>query len=140
MRQLLIGILVVALLGAGPASGQSGGGDRDAAIAVIQAQMDAFQADRGAEAFSYASQGIRSHFGTADEFMTMVRTAYRPVYRPQWVQFLDLVDTARGPAQQVLVAGPDGEMVLAIYFMERQPDGSWRIDGCALRRVTGDAV
>ena len=28
--------------------------------------------------------------------------------------------------------GPDGRPRIALYIMERQPDGSWKIDGCIL--------
>jgi hypothetical protein len=28
--------------------------------------------------------------------------------------------------------GPDGEAATALYAMEQEPDGSWRIAGCML--------
>jgi hypothetical protein len=34
--------------------------------------------------------------------------------------------------QRVLLVGPDGVPVTALYFMEQQPDGSWKISGCVL--------
>jgi hypothetical protein len=34
--------------------------------------------------------------------------------------------------QRVELVGPDGARELALYTMEREPDGSWRIDGCQL--------
>ena len=37
-------------------------------------------------------------------------------------------------AQPVRVTGPDGRPVLAMYHMERQADGSWRINGVTLLR------
>ena len=33
---------------------------------------------------------------------------------------------------EVYVVGPDGKPALAVYEMQRQPDGSWRINGCWL--------
>jgi len=38
------------------------------------------------------------------------------------------------------MVGPDGEEVVARYTMERQPDGSWRIDGCILTEAPGTSV
>lgn len=119
-----------------PASGQSTElpkADGNAIVAVIQSQLSALQADQAAKAFSYASPGIQSMFGTPDRFMQMVRSGYRAVYRPREVQFLDLVIDQGRLAQRVLFVGPDGVPVLAYYFMERQPDGSWRISGVTLR-------
>ena len=59
--------------------------------------------------------------------MAMVRGGYQPVYRPQSVEFLDarVIDGRTG--QAVRFVGPDGRAVIALYTMERQPDGSWRI-------------
>ena len=39
--------------------------------------------------------------------------------------------------QLVNVVGPDGVARVALYFMERQADGSWRIGGCMLTTGQG---
>ena len=62
----------------------------------------------------------------------MVRRHYAPVYRPREVVFKELRQSPRGPVQDVLLVGPDGQAVLAYYFMERQPDGSWKVAGVQL--------
>jgi len=36
--------------------------------------------------------------------------------------------------QRVELVGPDGVPALAHYVMQRQSDGSWRINGCFLTR------
>ena len=41
----------------------------------------------------------------------------------------DLRPEGENLLQEVLFVGPEGQPVLAIYRMERQPDGSWRIAG-----------
>ena len=136
-RQLPCILLLITALFAAPAWGQASERpdvDGDAIIAVIQGQLNAFQSDQAAKAFSYASPGIQSMFQTPDRFMQMVRTGYSAVYRPQEVQFLDLVVEQGQLAQRVLFVGPDGVPVIAYYFMEQQPDGSWRISGVSLRR------
>jgi hypothetical protein len=107
-------------------------GDRDTIRAIIDSQLSAFRRDDGEAAFAFASPGIRTLFGTADNFMRMVRTGYQPVYRPREVEFRDLVDIEGRLTQRVLLVGPDGEVVVAHYFLQRQPDRSWRIDGCVL--------
>lgn len=99
---------------------------------VIENQMAAFKVDDGPAAFAYASPTIQELFQTPEIFMSMVKTGYAPVYRPQAVEFRELTQEARGPVQVVHIVGPDGRAVLALYSMEQQPDGSWRIDGCTL--------
>ena len=36
--------------------------------------------------------------------------------------------------QRVMLVGPDGVPVMARYLMQRQPDGSWLINGCILEK------
>jgi hypothetical protein len=113
----------------GPAQGPADGvAIRD----VIASQLRAFQRDDGPGAFAFASPSIRGKFQTPEIFMEMVRRHYAPVYRPSEVSFQALRASPRGPVQEVLLVGPDGRVVLALYFMERQPDASWRIDGVRL--------
>lgn len=128
-------LLAVALPAAAARSQPADGSDADgnAIVSVIRSQLDAFKADRAAEAFGYASPGIQSMFQTPDRFMQMVRSGYGPVYRPREVQFLDLMVERGELVQRVLFVGPDGVPVIAHYVMERQPDGSWRIAGVTLR-------
>lgn len=106
--------------------------DRTAIRQVIEQQLQAFQRDDGMAAFSYAAPGIQSKFESAEMFMDMVRQGYQPVYRPRAVQFKDIISLEGTPAQRVIVIGPDGVPMIAVYPMRRMLDGSWRIDGCVL--------
>ena len=137
MRRRLAGLLILACLclGSPVAHPQPAAVDAADAVAIrelIESQLAAFRRDDGASAFALASPGIRSLFGTAEAFMRMVRTGYRPVYRPREVEFRDLLEIEGRLTQRVVLVGPDGEVVVAHYFLQRQPDGSWRIDGCML--------
>ena len=127
-------VLILLLLFAPPALAQAmpGDADKQAIVGIIRKQLDAFQGDRAAEAFGYASANIQHMFGTADNFLGMVRTGYPAVYRPRSVDFRELVTTEGRIVQKVLFVGPDGVPVIADYFMEQQPDGSWRINGCQM--------
>jgi hypothetical protein len=138
--------LVLALFGllcaarAAVADGGWSDADRAAIRATIESQLAAFGRDDGGEAFAYAAPAIRQKFGTAENFMSMVRSAYVPVYRPREVEFRDLVEIEGAPTQEVLVVGPDDLAYLAYYIMQRQADGGWRINGCILQRVVDRAV
>lgn len=106
--------------------------DRAAIRSVIQHQIEAFRHDDGAAAFGDASPGIRQMFGDAGTFMEMVRRGYAPVYHPQAFAFGPLTDAGGKIVQHVELTGPDGARQEALYFMEREGDGTWRIDGCEL--------
>ncbi|MCB9948942.1 MAG: DUF4864 domain-containing protein [Rhodospirillaceae bacterium] len=133
MGRVVACLALIAAVAAWPGTPAAGdAADQAAIIAVIRAQLDAFRRDAAAEAFAYASPSIQRAFRTPDAFMAMVRGGYRPAYRPRSVDFLDLVTTSGGLTQRVLFVGPDGAPVVAHYHMQRQPDGSWRIDGVTL--------
>jgi hypothetical protein len=137
-RALFAVLLSAATLEAGaPSNAARAEGTQAGAIRqVIENQLAAFQRDAGREAFSYASPGIQRQFGSAEVFMGMVRQGYPQVYRPQAVQFEDFTAAGAGRAvQEVFFVGPDGSGSLALYFMERQPDGSWKIDGVEIQRL-----
>ncbi len=99
---------------------------------VIESQINAFLRDDGIEAFSYAAPAIQRRFQTPETFMEMVQTSFTPVYRPREVEVLDLKSRNGQVVQEVLLVGPDGRPVLALYTMEQQADGRWRIAGVVL--------
>ena len=111
-----------------------GEADRAAIREVIRGQLDAFRRDDGPAAFAYASPEIQRQFQTAELFMHMVRQGYPQVYWAREADFRDLETVGGAPTQLVLVVGANGTAALAAYRMQRQPDGSWRIDGCVLLR------
>lgn len=107
---------------------------------VIQGQLDAFQHDDWNAAFGYAAPTIQTKFVSPEVFSQMVTGGYRPVYRPKSVEFRELKASEFGPTQELFLVGPDGLSYLAYYTMERQPDGTWRINGCYLVRGQDQSV
>jgi hypothetical protein len=107
---------------------------------VIEGQLAAFRRDDAPAAFAFASPDIQTKFHDPATFMDMVRTGYLPVYRPQEVEFRTLALHEGTPIQEVMVVGPDGQPVMALYFMEQQPDGSWRISACVLVKAPDETV
>lgn len=106
--------------------------DAQAIRAVVQAQLDAFARDDAPRAFSFAAPGIRQMFGTAENFLAMVRGSYPVVHRPASVAFLK---PERQGAEIVLAAqmtDAQGTLWLAVYSMQRQPDKRWLISGCTV--------
>jgi len=107
---------------------------------VISDQLTALRHDDAAAAFNDASPFIQGRFQQPDIFLQMVRSGYAPVYRPQQVEFRDLVQMGDGLEQRVFVIGPDGRAYLAHYQMQRQPDGSWKINGCILEPLADQST
>ena len=134
MRVLpLLGLLIVLLQ---PAHADEGIAlsiaDRAAIRTVVEEQLAAFQRDDERGAFRLASPTIQQQFQSSGNFMRMVRSGYQPVYRPRDVQFGEIETVDGTIIQRVELIGPDGVPALAHYVMQRQSDGSWRINGCFL--------
>ncbi len=112
--------------------------DRKEFQRIITAQISAFKADDGSAAYDFAAPSIRNIFTTPEIFMSMVKQGYPQIYRPQSFSFAEaLTDSVGRPAQKMLVVGPDGKSYMALYAMEKQPDGTWRIAGCTLLEIPG---
>ncbi len=107
---------------------------------VIQSQLDAFARDDARAAFSYAAPGIRKMFGTAERFLAMVREGYPVVYRPASVGFLAPEANGTTVIQAVEMADGEGNLWVAVYQLERQRGGAWRITSCELMPSDGKVV
>ena len=140
-------LLVWALLAAGPA-GAADLTERDAKAvrAVVEAQLQALAADDAVRAFSFASPAIRSQFGDAATFITMVRQGYPVLIRPAAIAFFQPEAVAGEVIQGVQVVqvvqvvqlrDATGRHWLATYQLQRQADQRWRINGCAVAPDAG---
>jgi Domain of unknown function (DUF4864) len=135
-RFLLVAALLMGALGLSAAAEVSR--DDSAAIrAVVTEQLDAFARDDAVRAFSLATPAIRARFGTAEAFLEMVRSDYAVVYRPRSIEFDTSVVIEGEIVQPVKMIDAQGAAWIALYPMQRQADGTWRINGCQLARITG---
>lgn len=132
MRPIHAFLLAVTILL--PAEAFAGDTEIKAAQGTIEAQLKAFQAGDGKLAYSYAAPTIQRIFPTADIFMGMVESAYQPVRNPRNYAFGKVEEMgANSIVQQVLITGADGKEYEAVYTLELQPDGVYRITGVSLR-------
>lgn len=114
--------------------------DKAAIQSTITKQLEAFKRDDGADAYSYAAPNVKAVFPTVEAFMSMVKQGYQPVYRPQSYAFKKLELKDGQLTQMVEIVGPDNDFWTAVYTVEQQPDGVWRITGCYLIKTPGGAA
>ncbi len=141
VRNTLFGLItgVMALWVSTAANAQTlSNDDRTTFKQIISDQIGAFRKDDAVTAFSFAAPSIRQKFNNAQTFVEMVRKGYLPVYRPQQFTFGPISDELGHPTQRVSVIGPDGTLWIALYGMQKQTDGSWRIGGVALIKPPGE--
>ena len=114
--------------------------DWTAIKALISEQLAALKAGDGMKAFGYASPGIRQQFGSGGAFLEMVRTSYGALLAARYTEFLEGAVIDGRVIQPLRVIGPDNTVVVALYTMERQPGGGWKIAGCILAPSTVKAA
>lgn len=131
MRRTFLALLLLPLLAAGAFAGDA---EIKAAQGTIGAQIEAFKRGDNAAAYDYAAPAIKNIFPTLEAFMGMVTSAYQPVYRPQSYAFGKSEEMgATSIIQQVIIVGPDGKDYEAVYRLELQPDGTYKITGVSLK-------
>ena len=135
----ILAVLAVLLGFSGPAAAFSDA-DRSAIQSTITQQLDAFLRDDATAAYSFAAPNIRAIFPTEDIFMRMVQQGYQPVYRSMSHEFGELKQTAMGLEQTVDLVDASGEFWTAVYTLQQQPDGSWKITACRLTKKPGEVA
>ena len=103
---------------------------------VIDDQLAALKAGDGVKAMTFAAPGIREQFGTPDNFLRMVREGYAPLLDARRTQFLEGAVIDDAIVQPLRLVLPDDSVMVALYQMQRQPDGQWRIAGCMIAPST----
>lgn len=133
----IVALLVV--LGIACSSIPARADDVATAQGVIRAQEQAFGHDDAAAAYSYAAPAIKQIFPAPDIFMSMVQNGYAPVYRHRSFEFGESKIEGGSIAQRVHIIDANGEAWEALYTLEQQADGSYKIAGCSLLKA-GQAV
>ena len=136
MRKLQTALLFALCCFAAPAWAEDppgiGSPERAKIEQAIRSQIGAFGRDDASGAFAFAAPSTQERFGNADMFLEAVRRRYQPVYRPHGVDFTTLSAKDGAIVQTVELIGPDGNAYTALYTMEREADGTWRIVACQL--------
>jgi len=135
MRPLVL-LLLAFLAFPAPASAVD---DVAAAQGVIRSQEEAFSRDDAAAAYSYAAPAIKKLFPRAEIFLFMVQNSYAPVYRHRSFEFGEARSEGSWIAQRVHIVDANGEAWEAMYTLEQQADGNFKITGCSLLKA-GEAV
>jgi hypothetical protein len=112
----------------------------DAAVkSVVRSQEEAISADDGDKAYSFAAPSIQAMFPDPDTFMKMVHNSYTPLYQPRVFDFGETRSVNGKIQQQVHIIDGDGVTWEAIYLLEQESDGSFKITGCILNKTEDSA-
>ncbi len=99
---------------------------------IVVAQFEAFADDDADRAFQTATPAVQAAIGNSGHFLAMVRGAYPMVYRPVSIHFQKPEVEDGNVLQLVEIRDADDKSWLVLFALERQPDDTWRISGCAV--------
>jgi hypothetical protein len=103
---------------------------------LITAQREALIAGQGDHAASFATAPIRRQFLDGAGFLRMVREGYAPLITARYTEFLEGAVIEGTTVQPLRLVLPDDSVLVALYSVDRQKDGSWRIAGCVIAPST----
>lgn len=99
------------------------------ARSIIGQQIQAFLDNDADKAYSFASPAIQTKFQNKDLFFAMVKKSYSPVYRPGNYAYGRSKIAGDYLYQEVIINDVDGKDWTAVYSLQKQDDGSYRING-----------
>jgi hypothetical protein len=130
---LLLSVFFVLEAGAAPAAEPVvSAPDWKAIKQVIADQHAALIGGKSEKAFAYATPTLRAQFGDAETFMAMVQLGYAALLTARYTEFLEGAEIDGLVIQALRLIGADNSVSVALYTMEKQPDGTWRISGCRI--------
>jgi hypothetical protein len=110
--------------------------DVEAIHRVVQSQLDAFAEDDAVKAFDLSTSSTQNLLGTPGNFLQLIKEQYPAVYRNRRAFFSATEIFDEQALQVVQLTDPDNYVWVAIYKMQREVDGSWKIQGCKLLETT----
>ncbi|THD42840.1 MAG: DUF4864 domain-containing protein [Bradyrhizobium sp.] len=140
MASVMRGLALVAVLFSALVSGPAGAQSTQEARAIISRQLDAFAHDDAAGAYALVSPGLKMTFTDQDIFIGMVRNHYAPVYRHREVGFGEAQVDGDTISITATLVDDENQIWIALYQLERQPDGQWLINSCKLLTPTESAL
>ena len=105
----------------------------EAARAVIQSQLSAFEDEAVQSAYGYAAPNIQKIFPNPEIFGRMVREGYPMVWNPSETSFLDAEMRGETIVQRLRIIDQAGTPFIAEYKMV-QVKGEWRIAGVQIKK------
>lgn len=111
--------------------------------ATITGQIEAFRAEDGAAALTFASEAFRSQFKGQPEafYAAIVASGYEAIVRSRSHSFGAFNKVSETSVLQVVdFVGSDQGLYSALYQLADEPGEGWRVQGVALRREAGVGI
>ena len=106
---------------------------------IIESQIQAFQNKNAELAYSFASPMIKLRFNNPQEFMSMVKSYYEPVYNPKQYYFIDSKYFEGSIYHQLQIISQSNMSYLATYSLIKD-ENEWKISGCSVLPMIQESI
>ena len=106
---------------------------------IIESQIQAFQNKNAELAYSFASPMIKLRFNNPQEFMSMVKSFYEPVYNPKQYYFINSKYFEGSIYHQLQIISQSNTSYLATYSLIRD-ENEWKISGCSVMPMMQESI
>ena len=106
---------------------------------IIESQIQAFQNKNAELAYSFASPMIKLRFNNPQEFMSMVKSFYEPVYNPKQYYFINSKYFEGSIYHQLQIISQSNMSYLATYSLIRN-ENEWKISGCSVMPMMQESI
>ncbi len=111
--------------------------------ATITGQVEAFRAEDGAAALSFAGKGFRAQFEGQPEafYAAIIASGYEAIVSSRSHSFGEFNKVDELTVMQVVnFVGRDQGLYSALYQLADEPGEGWRVQGVVLRREAGVGI
>ena len=106
---------------------------------IIESQIQAFQNKNAELAYSFASPMIKLRFNNPQEFMSMVKSFYEPVYNPKQYYFIKSKYFEGSIYHQLQIISQSNMSYLATYSLIKD-ENEWKISGCSVKPMMQESI
>ena len=106
---------------------------------IIESQIKAFQNKNAELAYSFASPMIKLRFNNPQEFMSMVKSFYEPVYNPKQYYFINSKYFEGSIYHQLQIISQSNMSYLATYSLIKN-ENEWKISGCSVTPMMQESI
>ena len=106
---------------------------------IIESQIKAFQNKNAELAYSFASPMIKLRFNNPQDFMSMVKSFYEPVYNPKQYYFINSKYFEGSIYHQLQIISQSNMSYLATYSLIKN-ENEWKISGCSVTPMMQESI
>jgi hypothetical protein len=107
-------------------------GDAKAIQVAVRSQIEALSVNDAVGAFQLATLDRQSRIGSPDKFLSLIKKHYQPLHQHLLVLYSRPAVVKGETFQAVRVTDKSSHVWLAVFQMQAEQGGRWKIDACYL--------